>query len=257
MIEIMETAQTRYTQLNDLLSGVTLYPRNHKPARCVGDFYPMASAEWFCGYFSLEAIGNTFAETGCLSHWQQQGYRQIRLSMTRDEDNRYQLSVLTVLDGEDALLMDLVVWMEYIYIKKCDQSFPSFCVEHLTLQQPGKACTNLQMPGQIWESSHLLRKMFHVISHWAVLTGSEIITEIPEYFHTAYIFSQYFHYIDDEMESIFQSFVKKELPPNPSRREVTELSQKFEAGLIYRNGQKYLWPTEMQIYVLSSGRGVS
>ena len=252
----METSQTRYTQLSDLLSGVTLYPRNHKPDGCLGDFYKMVSPDLFCGYFTLEEIGNTFAETGCINHWHQQGYQQIHLSMTRDQDNRYQLSVLTVLDGKDALLMDLVVWMEYIYIEKLNQSFPAFCVEHLTLQQPGKPCSNMQMPGQIWESSHLLRKMFHIISHWSVLTGSEIITEIPEYFHTAYIFSKYFHYIDDEMESIFQSFVKNELPTNPTRRDVTELSKKFESGLIYRNGQPYLWPTEMQIYVLSPGIGV-
>ena len=57
----METSQTRYTQLSDLLSGVTLYPRNHKPDGCLGDFYKMVSPDLFCGYFTLEEIGNTFA----------------------------------------------------------------------------------------------------------------------------------------------------------------------------------------------------
>ena len=248
----MESYQTRYTNLSDLLSSVTLHPLDKRPDNCVGDFFKVVSSDLLCGYFRQEEIATDLAETGCIQHWHQQGYHSIRLMMNRDELYRYQLSVMTEVNGEDALLFDLVVWMEYIEIeyKKC--SYPSFYIEHLRLQQPGKDCGEIRMPGQIWASSHLLRKMFHIISHWAARTGATVITEIPEYFHTAYIFSQYFKYIDPEMESIYRDFVRDLLPENPSKKDISIVSQNFEDGLIYRNGMKYLWPTEMQYYVLSN-----
>lgn len=246
----METYQTRYRDLSDLLSSVNLYPFDKRPANCVGDFFEGFSPDLFCGYFSQKEIATELAETGCIQHWHDQGYHSIRSKFTHDEFYRYQLSVLTKVNGEDALLFDLVVWMEYTEIEYKNCSYPSFCIEHLLLQQPGKSCDDIKLPGQIWASSHLLRKMFHIISHWAARTGALIMTEIPEFFHTAYIFSQYFKYIDPEMESIYNEFITNFLPENPSKTDISLLSKKFEKGMIYRDGMKYLWPTEMQYYEL-------
>ena len=76
-------------------------------------------------------------------------------------------------------------------------------------------------------------------------------TEIPQYFHTAYLFSPFFEYIDPEMAALFRAMKQDLLPAQPTKEDITRLSFEFENGRITRNGELYLWPTEMQGFALS------
>ena len=246
----METYYTRYHDLNRLLSGVHLWPLDQCPDKCRQHFYDFKDRDLFCGLFSLEEISDTFQQTGCLAFWLKQGFKNIRFSTNRDEKFRYQLTIDTIVENKKEILCDIVIWLEYLEICRLNSIYPAFCVDSLKLQQPGKFCTN-PMPGQTWASSHILKPVFSLISRWAIQTGAMLISEIPEYFHTACIFDRYFKFVDPEMAGIFEKIKMDLLPESPTHDEITQCSWAFENKQIYRNGECYLWPTEMQVYPLS------
>ncbi len=245
----IETPQSRYHALSDMLSGVNLYER--RPDNCVGDFYDLTRDERFCGRWTPQEISQLLADTGCIAHWESLGFADLRIEIGHDFDNQYELSVWTRFGECDERLLYLIVWLEYIEIERLSASFPAFCVEHLRLQLPGKAFLHRQMPGQDYASSGLLRRVFGMIKLWATQTGAALITEIPQFFHTAWMFSAFFEYIDPEMHGIFGAIRRDLLGSHPTAEQVTQLSFDFENEKIHRNGVLYLWPTEMQGFALS------
>lgn len=245
----IETPQTRYHELSEMLSGVKLYER--RPQNCIGDFYDFTRDERFCGRWSPEEISQLLADTGCIAHWDSLGFSDLRIEIGHDFNNQYELSVWTRFADCDERLLYLIVWLEYIEIERLSVRYPTFCVEHLRLQLPGKAFDQTPMPGQDYASSGLLRRVFGMIKLWATQTGAALITEIPQYFHTAYLFSPFFEYIDPEMAALFRAMKQDLLPAQPTKEDITRLSFEFENGRITRNGELYLWPTEMQGFALS------
>ena len=242
---------TRYLELNHLLSGVTLYPYGQRPKCCEGDFFANTDPQGFCGFFSMGEIARTLGETGCLTHWKSQGYEDVQLSVSREGEGCHHLGVFTRVGGQLEWLLHLEVWLEYVEIARPGVAYPAFCVDRLLLQRPGVK-PEYDMPGQAWASSGLLRRFFGVIGHWAARTGARIVTEIPEFFHTAYIFSRHFSYIDWEMEGIFRK-VCRDLLVDKTPAGVSALSRDFENKHVTRNGGLYEWPTEMQVMALEHG----
>lgn len=248
---MLDTPQRRYHALSDMLSGVTLIPKSQKPHDCCGDFFELSKPGSFCHRWTVEELAEIFAQTGCLKHWHHQGFVKIWIELeNNDVFDRHTLGVWTQIGDKSELLMHLVVWLEYIRIDRLNTSFPSFCVEHLRLQAPSVPFQNPPLPGQDYASSGLLRRIFGILKSWAAALGAEIITEIPEYFHTAMIFSQYFTFLDIEMEALFRAMRRDLLSPfTPSS--LARLSHAFEQAQVQYQGEPFLWPTEMQGFALS------
>lgn len=241
----------RYQALSNMLSGVNLIPKQQKPENSIGDFFPNAKPHAFCHRWNATEIADTFAQTGCLAHWQKQGFTQIWIELENDIDpERHTLHVWTNLDDRSELLMQLVVWLEYLNIERINASYPAFCVEHLRLQTPNATFIHPKLPGQDFAPSGILRRIFGILKSWAATLGAEIITEIPEYFHTAAIFSPYFTFIDTEMEALFRA-IRRDLIPQITPQTLAQISHAFEQNRIRQNDTPILWPTEMQAYPLS------
>ena len=247
IFEAYDTPLRRYGALSEMLSGVSLV--EHRPAEARAAFYEAPRAGLFCGRWSANEIAGILAETGCLSHWQEQGYSHIWIETGNAiASNRHELEVWTQIEDHSELLMQLIVWLDYIRIDRLGQIFPQFYVEHLRLQQPQVQPTGVLWPGQDFPSSGILRRIFGVLKNWACSLGASLITGIPEYFHTAWLFSEFFEFIDPEMESLFRG-IQRDLHVTPMN--LGEISHAFESGHIFYNGARWLWPTEMQAYALS------
>lgn len=280
----------RYGALNDMLSSVCLIEKNEgdkqtrlhqfgaffpspsHPIKETANFYAAnsfstppslpylphlnrentASHGLFCDRWTANDILNILQETNALNAWKNLGFRQICLEIEPQiYPNRHALNLWTIDDDKAELLMQIVVWLEYIKIDNIDAILPAFCVEHLRLQAPNIIPQNHLLPGQDFASTGMLRRIFGIIRHWATCTGAALITEIPEYFHTAYIFSRYFSYIDNEMQRTFLAMIRSLLPTSPSHDDITRISYAFEAQKIQKNNTTYLWPTEMQAYIMN------
>lgn len=248
---ILDSPQRRYHALSDMLSGVTLIPKSQKPQNCIGDFFPSTKPAAFCHRWNLDELSETFAQTGCLAHWHRQGFTQIWLELENNIDpERHTLGVWTRVGDKAELLMHVVIWLEYIYIERLHCAFPAFCVEHLRLQTPSAVSPTALLPGQDFASSGMLLRIFGVIKSWAAALGAEIITEIPEYFHTSVYFSRHFSFIDTEMEALFRA-MRRDLLPQFSSTQLSSVSHAFESERIRYNATPFLWPTEMQAFGLS------
>lgn len=244
-----DTPAHRYGALSDMLSGVSLHPRSDasKDAFC-----PPKHLTAFCGLWTPRDLTLTMAQAGCLAHWKSQGFTDISLSLDASPfPNRHGFSVWTRLGDTQELLMNIVVWLEYLTIERLNHTYPAFCVEHLRLQNPASNLTNDALPGQDYPSSGMLRRVFGMIGTWAAATGAALITEIPEYFHTAVIFGRFFTFADAEMERIFRAMKRDLLPASPSHRDIANTSIAFEQARVTCNTTPYLWPTEMQTFALS------
>ena len=247
----MDTPHRRYVDLSAMLSGVSLHP--DKPAECHEDFYdPQIAAGTpngaFCGRWTTEDIAQMLSDIGCLQRWQSYGFSKIWIEFSSGIPRRHTLEVWTQTGETSELLMQLVVWLDYLTIDRLQAAYPVFHVEHLRLQRPGMSPGADSLPGQDFASSGLLRQVFGIVKKMACALGASLISEIPQYFHTAYIFSEFFVYADSEMEMIFRA-AKRDLMTGNTR--LCDVSRAFERGQVLWKGQTYLWPTEVQVCALS------
>lgn len=247
-----DTPQRRYQALSQMLSGVTLIQAQNRPVSCSGEFFIDLTAspnDLFCSRWSVQDIADAFLDSGCFEHWKSRGFSRIWVELPPHSDaHRYELNVWTQTGEQSELLMQLVIWLEYIEIERLQATFPAFCVEHLRLQLPHTAFSKPPLPGQDFASSGMLRRIFGLLKNWACQLGAEIITEIPEYFHTACIFSEFFTFIDPEMEALFRAMKRDLLAKNAM---LSDVSSAFEKGFVQFEGKQWLWPTEMQAFGLS------
>lgn len=241
----------RYGALSSLLSGVALIPKTAAPKCDTDDFVPPKNPENFCARWSANEILQTLNDTGCIAHWKNQGFHKIWLSHSQSFNSRYELRVLAQTGGCAEMLMQIIVWLEYAHIAHIHATFPVFCVEHLRLQNPNDR-NKPQFYGQNFPSSGLLRKIFGIIGSWAASTGAALITEIPEFFNTAWLFNRFFAFVDPEMAAIFNAMLRDLMPRNDAAQ-CAEISTAFEEGRILCNGNVYLWPTELQAFPIHSG----
>ena len=242
-----DNPKQRYGALSQMLSGVSLYP--NKPNNASDTFFDIPEANLFCGKWSPNEIANVLADTGCFAHWHKHAYSNIWIETSnRIAANRYELEVWTQIEEKTELLMLLVVWLDYIEIERLKQTLPQFHIEHLLLQLPQTKPVDGLWPGQDFPSSGALRRIFGVLKYWASALGASLITGIPAYFHTAYLFSEFFEFIDPEMEGLFRGIVR-DFHVTPSN--MGDITRAFESENILYNGKKWLWPTEMQAYSLS------
>lgn len=247
-----QTPHFRYSNFSNFLTGVTLIPRETPPQDAVTHFYELDDT-LFLGFADDQTLIALLNDTGLIPAWQAQGNEKIWLTTERPSPNCHILSVFTELDAQSELLLYAILWLEYTRIDALHAAFPSVCVEHLRLQNPrAKFQDHAPLPGQDFPPSGLFRRAFSLACIHALKTGAALITEVPEYFHTSWLFSPYFTYVDPEMAAIYQNIKNDLLPPKPTFSDAAALSRAFEEGRILCDASPYYWPTELQAHAFSS-----
>lgn len=251
--DIERQTRFRYGPLSENLSGLKLYSRHAKPEGLTRDPFLTPCEGLVFGRWTVEEIAVQLQETGVMGKWHEQGHQQIWIEMgSCNHQYRYELRVWTDQGDVSEMLVNLIVYLEFVAIEKLNASFAAMSVDHLRLQNPKcKGDKRPLAPGQDFASSGVLRPIFGLIKYWATVLGAEVILQMPEYFHSAMIFGQVFRYVDVEMAQIFAEIQSQMLGETPSQDAIVELSKAFEAGQILCNDNPYLWPTEMMAYALS------
>ncbi len=242
--------QIRYTSFSNFLSGVSLFDRDQRPRNAANDFFDL-NPTLFLGILDEKQLIGLLHELGFIETWREQGHSKISLSIEQPSPHCFMLSVFTELNDAREILLHAIIWLEYTQIDALSASFPSICVEHLRLQNPRHNTTAL-LPGQDFAPSGLFRRAFGLARYFALKTGAQLITEVPQYFHTAWIFSSHFSYIDPEMDAIYRNIKADLLPPNPTFCDAAAISRAFESDRVYCDQQIYRWPNELQAHAMSS-----
>lgn len=244
------TPYIRYSAFSNFLSGVSLYPRTTPPQNRAADFFDLNS-DLFCGVADEKALTRLLNDVGMIRAWHAQGHQNIWLTLQNDADC-HTLSVWTAFQEKAELLMHAILWLEYIHIDALDLTVPSICVEHLRLQNPRASFGAAEaMPGQDYPSSGLFKTAFALAQNLAAKTGALCLTEVPQFFHTAWLFSSHFEYVDPEMAAVFKKMNQDLLPPRPLFEDVLRVSRAFEAKRVLCNQSVWCWPTELQAFPLT------
>ena len=203
-----------------------------------GDFLGMRDADSVCDDFKV---------FGFFSVWHEQGYGSIRVAVTNRELGCSCVEVFTEIGGVWEYLLQAVVWVEDVEIGGV--FYRSLSVEHLLLQQPGVEAERI-LPGQYFAGSGQLRRFFNLLRYWGEAAGAACLCAIPEYFHSAVMFSSAFHYADEVMQEIFDGYCRRFLA-NGRPDGLAVASHLFESGQVYDDsGNVYRWPTELMVYFL-------
>ncbi|MFA5623558.1 MAG: hypothetical protein WC966_00680 [Bradymonadales bacterium] len=249
---MLKLFQERYEQLSSSLSGVDLLPLNEKALLYSTDFLRPWQDGLFLGRWTSKAIVQLLEATKFFERWREQGHHQIWLDIPKsDIIGRSELLVWTDSGGFSEILMHAVVWLEYCFVHQNQRHFPSLCVEKLRLQNPLSNSTKALLPGQNYPSAGLSQNAFALFRTMSSILGAQMLCGIPQYFHTAAIFSKAFSFIDPDMYVLFKA-MKRDLLKNGDSAKIAEVSHLFETRRILRNKIPYLWPTELQAYVEDS-----
>lgn len=241
------TPYLRYPSFSNFLSGVSLYPRTVPPEHRASDFFSLKDG-LFCGVADEANLLELLQDTGMIGAWKAQGHQKIWITHRMTAVDCYELSVWTEFRDQAEFLMHAILWLEYIHIDAQDITLPSVCVEHLRLQNPRAAFSveREAMPGQDFPSSGLFQHAFAVAKNIALRTGALCLTEVPQFFHTAWIFSSHFQYVDPETAAIFEKTKHDLLPASPTFSDVLRVSRAFEEHRVFCNHTLWYWPTELQ-----------
>ncbi len=245
---MFQTPHLRYTAFSDFLSGVTLMPRDQVPPHLVSDFF-RSRDDAFAGVLSQDEVMEALRDLGVTPIWSAQGHHHIWLAIERPFEHCHVLSVFTEVRGEAELLMHAILWLEYTVFEAQQLVLPSVCVEHLRLQNPlADFGTRAPLPGQDFPSSGLYSRVFGLARLVGAKTGALCLTEVPQFFHTACLFSERFSFVDAEMRAIFGAMQQDLLGERRDFSAIAEVSRAFERGEVWCDDQVWAWPTELQAY---------
>lgn len=242
---MFQTPEIRYTAFSNFLSGVTLYARLSEPRDRASSFFDLRS-DCFAGVYTESGLTELLGDVGLLPAWREQGHKKIWLKTTSPYEDCHILSVFSEVNGVAELLLHAVVWLEYAHFDSVGLTLPTLCVEHLRLQNPRAHFDRQALPGQDFPSSGLYYQTQAIARHVGLKTGALCVTEVPQYFHTAYLFSKKFIFVDNEMCGIFNKVCKDLLPERHSFFEVAQVSRAFEENRVRSDGEPWSWTTEMQ-----------
>lgn len=163
----------------------------------------------FLGFYSREGIILGLKKYGFYKALRRRGYRDVRTIVDTDDPYRHRLAVETNDDSDPTVLIEFVVKKEFVKIGLPFEhpldgvNFQALAIEWLTLQHPlGKFSEERpRLPGQKYPGLGMARMILELllIMSWRLKLSGLVNT--PAHYHTAYLFSRAFHYLDPAKEA--------------------------------------------------------
>ncbi len=156
------------------------------------------SANLFMGLYDEKQIMEKLEKVGIINILQQKGFRDILVSIDRQDGYTSRLYVNFRAIAEKTRLIEVIVREGYF---KPKQNFipsyeftgglPMLLIEWLSLQDPRAVFTpdKPRLPGQQYPGLGGLKNMQELLYKLGKSSGKDAIIDIPEYFHTAVIYS--------------------------------------------------------------------
>jgi hypothetical protein len=287
----------RYSRVGRLLEGVRLLPPDatDADARALGWQGLLRSEVWretgagalgarrWLGAYSEEMVAQFLARFGVLDKLARavglQSTDGLRLECAVGGEGarsgRPQTARVWWVGFDDAPLLTLSLRREYTLRAARDGSplgmgWPTLYIDHFGVNDPIGRFDRVErwpLPGQQRPGLGLLEVLVPLLLRWSALTGAKALTQLPEYFHGAVVFSRVFTYVGPQMRGLLAGATAQLLGrPMPlaarlgggagralvrRRRRLTRTSWAFEWGYVRTpDGHPLLWPTELQARAL-------
>jgi hypothetical protein len=242
--------------LEDITYSVATQPVNKND--------PFASS-LFMGRYEERTLMEMLDRTGVIGILHKRGYRNLVVNVVRQDDYTSRLYVNFDSDQSDSRLIELVV-REGVFRPK-ENFVPTYdfsgglsmlLIEWVALQDPGAQFTpdKPRLPGQQYPGLGGLKNMQDFLYKLGKLTGKDAIVDVPEYFHSAAIYSRLYTEIYDRMYAFFSpvdaGFMQAVLR-DITGRPLAEISFAiaFDCLIDRRTGAQVKWRPSEQIYPIT------
>jgi hypothetical protein len=242
--------------LEDITYSVATQPVNKND--------PFASS-LFMGRYEERTLMEMLDRAGVIGILHRRGYRDLVVNVVRQDDYTSRLYVNFDSDRGDTRLIELVV-REGVFRPK-ETFVPTYdfsgglsmlLIEWVALQDPKAQFTpeKPRLPGQQYPGLGGLKNMQDFLYKLGKLTGKDAIVDVPEYFHSAAIYSRLYTEIYDRMYAFFSPVdagVMQAVLRDITGRPLADISFAiaFDCLLDRRTGARVKWRPSEQIYPIT------
>lgn len=198
-----------------------------------------------------------FKDTGIVSRLRTKGYDKLLFSIGRDDQFTSRLFVNFDRDSKDTRLIELVIKEasfrpREVFVKGFEwESLSMLKIEWLALQDiKGKFSEKRpRLPGQIYPGLGLLRNIQQVLYRIASSTGKDAIMDVPEYYHSAFIYSHLYSFYSPVDEGRLKAMIR-----DLGGHRLSDVSFAVSLGCLFNEsiGSYEPWLPSEQIYPISS-----
>jgi hypothetical protein len=228
-----------------------------------GDLF--SSNNLFMGKYDENKMMAKLKRVGIIDILRTKGYRELVVSVIRQDDYTSRLYVNFDSHEKETRLVELIV-REGFYKPRVDfipaydfsTGLSMLLIEWVALQDPKASFTpeKPRLPGQQYPGIGGLKNMQELFYHLCKSSGKDAIVDVPEYFHSAAIYSRMYTEIYDRMYAFFSPVdtgimqaMLRDLTDRPLAD--TSFAVAFDCLLDARTGASVKWKTSEQIYPIS------
>ena len=210
----------------------------------------------FLGRYVKDDLIDMFRDAGIIDALEAKGYNNLLFKLGRDDQFTSRIFVNFDRDSKDTRLIELVVkeavfrpWK--VFVKGFEwESLSILKIEWLALQDIKGEFSEKKprLPGQIYPGLGLLRNIQDVLYRIAASSHKDAIMDIPEYYHSAFIYSQLYSFYSPVDSGRLKAMIR-----DLGGYRLADVSFAVSLGcLVNDTGLYESWMPSEQIYPISS-----
>ncbi len=224
-----------------------------------------SSNNLFMGKYDDNKMMAKLDRVGIIGILHKKGYRDLVVSIIRPDDYTSRLYVNFDSQEKETRLIELIV--REGFFKPREDFIPSYdfsaglsmlLIEWVALQDPQATFSpeKPRLPGQQYPGIGGLKNMQELLYHLCKSSRKDAIVDVPEYFHSAAIYSRMYTKIYDRIFAFFSPVdagIMQAMLRDLTGRPLADISfaVAFDCLLDARTGKNVKWRTSEQIYPIS------
>ena len=224
-----------------------------------------SSNNLFMGRYDDNKMMAKLDRVGIIGILHKKGYRDLVVSIIRPDDYTSRLYVNFDSQEKETRIIELIV-REGVF-KPREDFIPAYdfsaglsmlLIEWVALQDPKASFTpeKPRLPGQQYPGIGGLKNMQELFYHLCKSSGKDAIVDVPEYFHSAAIYSPLYTKIYDRVYAFFSPFdagIMQAMLRDLTGRPLADISfaVAFDCLIDTCTGKSVKWSTSEQIYPIS------
>ncbi len=213
-----------------------------------------APSLFFLGYYSLHGIDLALRRNGFYAELERRGFTDLEPIMDTHDPFRQRLAIYYQQSDPNHLIAETVLRRKQIALHppfRCElpqNHFEVLYIEWLCLQDPRKSFTKERprLPGQQHPGLGLAYRVLEMLIFACKQLALSGISNIPEYFHNAQMYSVSASYINPEFEGKRRAIARDLL----AGHSLASASWAIDLNCVLENGRPFQWFTEEQLLPL-------
>lgn len=206
----------------------------------------------FLNFYSEQGVRKALERYGIFNNLRLRGFRNIVIKMNSNDPYRHTVKIFFEDADPQKLLGEMYARRNFFIPKQVfpplqkDQKFDMIFIEWLLLQNPRAKFSTRRppLPGQNYQGLRIGKKILPLLINLAQRLKTDGLLNVPENYHNAVFYRQYFKFIDPYKEGVFAA-LQRDL--NNSGMTVSAWAVFLNCVRNKKNGKLFEWFSEEQI----------